>query len=89
MYPRSSLPQPTAQGRAGAGWTEEMEDALKGSSIKEEHRALIGMALQGYRSAGAGLHEVFKNLVVGFEVCFLRIQFVYLSCLFYEFCPRT
>jgi hypothetical protein len=64
-------PSPTAQGRAGAGWTEEMEDTLKDSSIKEEHRALIGAALQGYRSTGAGLHEVFKNLVAGFEVCFL------------------
>jgi hypothetical protein len=70
-------PQPTAQGWAGAGWTEEMEDALKGSSVKEEHRALIGTALQGYRSAGAGLHEVFKNLIAGFEVRFLRVQFVY------------
>ena len=66
-----------------------MEDTLKGSSIKEEHRALIGVALQGFRSAGAGLHEVFKNLIVGFKVRFLRIQFVYLSYLFYEFCPRT
>jgi hypothetical protein len=47
-----------------------MEDTLKGSSIKEEHRALIGAALQGFRSAGAGLHEVFKNLVASFEVCF-------------------
>ena len=36
-----------------------MEDALKGSSIKEEHHALIGAALQGYRSAEAGLHSVF------------------------------
>ena len=80
---------PTAQDWAGAGWTEEMEDALKGSSIKEEHRALIGSALQGYRSTGSGIHEVFKNLVAGFEVRFLHIQFAYLSCLFYEFCPRT
>jgi hypothetical protein len=71
-------PQPTTQGRAGAGWTEEMEDALKGSSVKEEHRALIGTALQGYRSAGAGLHEVFKNLIAGFEVHFLRVSI----CLF-------
>jgi hypothetical protein len=70
------------------GWTEEVEEALRGSSIKE-HRALIGTALEGYRSAGAGLHEVFKNLVAGFEVRLLRIQFVYLNCVLYAFCPRT
>jgi hypothetical protein len=72
-------PEPTAQGWASAGWTEEMEDALKGSSIKEEHRALMGTALESYRSAGAALHEVFKNLAAGFEVRILRIQRVYLS----------
>ena len=71
------------------GWTEEMEDTLKGSSIKEEHRALIGAALQGFRSTGASLHEVFKNLIVGFEVRFLRVQFVYLNYVLYAFCPRT
>jgi hypothetical protein len=63
-------PQQTAQGRAGAGWTEEMEDTLRGSSIKEKHRALMGAALQGFRSAEAGLHEVFKNLITSVEVCF-------------------
>jgi hypothetical protein len=61
---------PAAQGWAGAGWTEEMEDTLKDSSIKEEHRALIGAALQGFQSTEAGLHEVFKNLVASFEVSF-------------------
>ena len=60
---------PPSQGRASIGWTEEMEETLKGSSLKEEHRALIGAALQGSRSAGAGLHEVFKNLVTSFDVC--------------------
>ena len=63
--------QPAVQGLIGMGWAEEAEEALKGCSLKEEHRALIGAALQGYRSIGAGLHEVFKSLVAGFEVCFL------------------
>jgi len=36
---------PPAQVRASTGWTEEMEETLKGSSLKEEHRALIGVAL--------------------------------------------
>jgi hypothetical protein len=75
-------PQPTAQGWAGVGWTEEVEEALRGSSIKEEHRALIGTALEGYRSAGAGLYEVFKNLIVGFEVRLLRIWFTLILFIF-------
>ena len=61
------------------GWAEEAEEALKGCSLKEEHRALIGTALEGYRSVEAGLREVFKSLVAGFEVCFLRIWFI-LGC---------
>ena len=67
--------QPSVQGRIGMGWAEEVEEALKGCSLKEEHRALIGTVLEGYRSAEAGLHEVFKNLVAGFEVHLLRIWF--------------
>ena len=47
-----------------------MEYTLKGSSIKEEHRALIGAVMQGFRSAEVVLHEVFKNLVASFEVRF-------------------
>ena len=68
-------PQPAVRGRTGAGWAEEVEEALKGCSLKEEHRALIGTALEGYRSIEAGLHEVFKNLIAGFEVRLLRIRF--------------
>jgi hypothetical protein len=68
-------PQPAVRGRSGAGWAKEAEEALRGCSLKEEHRALIGATLEGYRSAEAGLHEVFKNLVAGFEVRLLRIRF--------------
>ena len=50
------------------GWAEEAEEALKGCSLKEEHRALMGTTLEGYRSAEAGLREVFKSLVAGFEI---------------------
>lgn len=63
-------PPPPAAGRVNAGWPEEMEEALTGSSIAEEHRALIGAALQGFRSAEARICEVFKGLVKNFEVCF-------------------
>ena len=50
------------------GWTEEVEGTRRGASIKEEHHALMGTVLEGYRSARAVLHEVFKNLAAGFEV---------------------
>jgi hypothetical protein len=70
------------------GWAEEAEEALKGCSLKEEHRALIGTTLEGYRSAEAGLREVFKNLVAGFEVFLSRIRFAF-SHLFSNLCPRT
>ena len=36
-----------------------MEAAMTGSSLKEEHRALIGAALQGFRSTEAGMREAF------------------------------
>ena len=47
-----------------------MEATLASSSLKGEHRALISATLQGFRSAEAGMREVFKGLVTSFEVCF-------------------
>ena len=61
---------PSASGQASAGWTEEIEVALMGSSLTKEHRALIGAALQGFRSTEARMREVFKGLVMSFEVFF-------------------
>jgi hypothetical protein len=51
-----------------------MEAALTGSSLKEEHRALIGAALQGFWSSEAGMHEAFKGLITSFEVIFLSLR---------------
>jgi hypothetical protein len=45
-----------------------MEAALTGSSLKEEHRTLIGTALQGFQSTEAGMREAFKGLITSFEV---------------------
>jgi hypothetical protein len=56
-----------------------VEETLKGSSFKEEHHAMIGAALQGFQSAGGGLHEVFKNLITIFEVCFYPFIWVLLK----------
>lgn len=83
-------PPPPAQGWASAGWTEEIEETLKGSSLKEEHRALIGAALQGFWSAGAGLHEVFKGFIMSFEVLFYPYANIIFLVYFVNacMCPR-
>ena len=44
-----------------------MEEALTGSSLKEEHHALVGAVLQGFRSTEAGMLEAFKGLIKSFE----------------------
>jgi hypothetical protein len=72
-------PPPPAPGRATTGWTEEMEVSLMGSSIKEEHRTQIDTALQVFRSAEVGMHEIFKSLIKSFEVftiLTLRVTFL-------------
>ena len=48
--------------------------SLNGLLVVEEHRALIGMALQGFQCAKPGMHEVFKCLIRSFEVCFLVLR---------------
>ena len=65
------LPPPPPPPRpATVGWTKEVEAALMGSSLKEEHRTLVGVALQGFRSAEARMREVFKGFIRIFEVLF-------------------
>lgn len=63
-----TLPTPLAPEQVYQGWPEEMEVALRSSSIMEEHRALIGTSLSSFRPAETGMHEVFKGLFKGFEV---------------------
>jgi hypothetical protein len=67
-------PPPPVQGRVSVGWPEEMEAALTSSSIADEHCALIGTALQGFWSAEARICEVFKGLMMSFEVCLLSLH---------------
>ena len=47
-----------------------MEAAITDFSLKEGHRTLIDVALQGFRSAEAGTREAFKGLIMSFEVFF-------------------
>jgi hypothetical protein len=61
-------PPPPAPEQASTGWADEMEDALTGSSIAKEHRALMGAVLQSMRSVDSGLKEAFSGLLTGFKV---------------------
>ena len=45
-----------------------MEEALSGSTIAENHRALMGAVLQGIQSVDSGLKEAFNGLLTGFQV---------------------
>ena len=51
----------------------EVPDALlavlKGTSIVDEHRALMGAVIEKIQSAESGLNEACINLITGFEVC--------------------
>ena len=46
--------------------------ALKGASIIDEHRALMGAVIEKIQSTKSGLNESSISLIRGFEVCFMR-----------------
>ena len=46
-------------------------DALKGASIVDEHRALMGAVIEKIQSAESGLNEYCVSLIRGFKVCFM------------------
>ena len=48
--------------------------ALKGASIVDEHRALMGAVIEKIQSAESGLNEACISLIRGFEVCFMRFR---------------
>ena len=47
---------------------------LKGASIVDEHRALMGAVIEKIQSAESGLNEACISLIRGFEVCFMRFR---------------
>ena len=44
-------------------------EALRGASIVEEHRTLMGMVVERVRSAKSVLNQAYTSLLTGFEVC--------------------
>ena len=43
-------------------------EALRGASIVDEHRVLMGMVIERVQSAKSGLTEACSSLLTGFEV---------------------
>ena len=64
------MPAPSA-----ASFQPEVPDtllaALRGASIVDEHRALMGAVIGKIQSAESGLNESCISLIRGFEVCFM------------------
>ena len=47
---------------------DNMLEALQGTSINEEHRAIMSAVVQKVQSAKSGLTEACTSLLTGFEV---------------------
>src|SRR4051812_39674235 len=47
---------------------DNLLEALRGASIMEEHRILLGMVIERVQSVKSGLTEAGGSLLIGFEV---------------------
>ena len=82
MPPEVPAQSPTG-GRVGGstpvppmtGWLAMMEEALAGSSIAEDHCALVGAVLQGIQSVDSRLKQAFNGLLTGFKVSHIMLFF--------------
>ena len=43
-------------------------EALRGTSVVDERRVLMGAVIEKVQSAKSGLNEAYSNLLTGFEV---------------------
>ena len=43
-------------------------EALRGASVMDEHRVLMGVVIEKVQSAKSGLNEAYSNLLIGFDV---------------------
>ena len=50
------------------GAPDILMEALRGASVMDEHRALMGAVIEKVQSAKSGLNEACSNLLTGFEV---------------------
>ena len=47
---------------------DNLMEALRGASVMDEHRVLMGTVIEKVQSAKSGLNEACGNLLTGFEV---------------------
>ena len=50
------------------GAPDNLMEALRGASIVDEHRVLMGTVIEKVKSVKSGLNEACNNLLIGFEV---------------------
>jgi hypothetical protein len=76
MAPESSEQPPLKEGGAPLppvvpvhpGTPDNLMEALRGASVMDEHRVLMGAVIEKVQSAKSGLNEACSNLLTGFEV---------------------
>ena len=59
-----AVPMTSAQPEA----SDNLLEVLRGASIEDEHRTLMGTVIEKVRSAKSGLTEACTSLLTGFEV---------------------
>ena len=76
---------PSKGGRVPTAASEDPEapdiltNMLQQASVSEEHRTLMGTVVERVMSAKNGLHEAFRSLLRGFEVCDVIFSTVFYS----------
>ena len=50
------------------GAPDNMVEALRGASVVDEHRVLMGAVIKKVQSTKSGLNEAYNSLLTGFEV---------------------
>ena len=50
------------------GASDNLMEALRGTSVVDEHRVLMGAVIEKIQSANSGLNEACNSLLTGFEV---------------------
>ena len=54
------------------GAPDNLMEALRGASIVDEHRILMGTVIEKVQSVKSGLNEACHNLLTGFEVSHIK-----------------
>ena len=64
--------------------SDNLLEALRGASIVDEHRILMGTVIEKGRSAKSGLAEACASLLTGFEVSNVIVERIWVQELLYR-----